>query len=56
MGGNPPLSFLWALLQITKSASSLKHQDFRITIEDASKGSFIYADPPYFTSNRADIY
>jgi len=51
MGGNPPLSLL-ELCSKSLKCVSLKHQDFRITIEDASKGSFIYADPPYFTSTE----
>jgi DNA adenine methylase len=51
MGGNPPLPLL-ELCSKSLKCVSLKHQDFRITIEDARKGSFIYADPPYFTSTE----
>jgi len=51
MGANPPLSLLQ---ECSKSLMRvrLKHQDFRKTIADAGVGSFIYADPPYFTSTE----
>lgn len=51
MGGNPPQA-LFELCAESLKCVSLKHQDFRITIQEASEGSFIYADPPYFTSSE----
>jgi DNA adenine methylase len=49
MGGNPPLSLLLECSQTLQTAD-LIHQDFRSTIQAASAGSFIYADPPYFSA------
>jgi DNA adenine methylase len=49
MGGNPPLSLLQECSVALKSAK-LRHQDFRKTIAEAGQHSFIYADPPYFSS------
>ncbi|MGB3489840.1 MAG: Dam family site-specific DNA-(adenine-N6)-methyltransferase [Xanthobacteraceae bacterium] len=51
MGSNPPLSLFEQCAKSLKNVS-LKHQDFRVTIEEADRGAFIYADPPYFTSTE----
>lgn len=51
MGSNPPLSLL-ELCAKSLTNVSLKHQDFRVTIEEAGPGTFVYADPPYFTSTE----
>ncbi|MCS3496351.1 DNA adenine methylase [Bradyrhizobium japonicum] len=51
MGNNPPVSLFELCAQSLKQVS-LKHQDFRKTIEEAGAGSFVYADPPYFTSSE----
>jgi DNA adenine methylase len=51
MGANPPKSLFEQCAQSLKHVS-LRHQDFRITIEEADEGSFVYADPPYFTSSE----
>jgi DNA adenine methylase len=49
MGANPPLTLLRSCSAALR-CSKLRHQDFRKTINEADKKSFIYADPPYFTS------
>ncbi|UPK03015.1 Dam family site-specific DNA-(adenine-N6)-methyltransferase [Bradyrhizobium sp. 170] len=49
MGGNPPLSLLQDCSVALKRVR-LRHQDFRKTIAEAGRHSFIYADPPYFSS------
>jgi DNA adenine methylase len=51
MGGNPPLELL-ETCSATLRRAKLRHQDFRKTIGEAGKKSFIYADPPYFTSTE----
>jgi DNA adenine methylase len=51
MGDNPPIQ-LFKLCAESLRGARLKHQDFRKTIKDADRNSFIYADPPYFTSTE----
>jgi DNA adenine methylase len=51
MGANPPLSLFKGCSDALKKAK-LRHQDFRKTILEADDRSFIYADPPYFTSGE----
>ena len=51
MGGNPPIALLEKCSAALKR-TSLRHQDFRKTIAEANEDSFIYADPPYFTSTE----
>ncbi len=51
MGGHPPLQLFQTCSAALKSVR-LKHQDFRKTIEDVDEHSFVYADPPYFTSTE----
>lgn len=51
MGGNPPFDLFQTCSSSLKNAR-LKHQDFRKTIDEADANSFIYADPPYFTSTE----
>lgn len=49
MGGTPPLSLFKKCSEALQRAN-LCEQDFRKTIDEAEDGSFIYADPPYFTT------
>lgn len=51
MGSNPPLDLLRKCAMALRKAS-LRHQDFRKTIEGTDKNTFIYADPPYFTATE----
>ncbi|TKT71209.1 Dam family site-specific DNA-(adenine-N6)-methyltransferase [Afipia massiliensis] len=51
MGANPPLELLQSCSAALNRAR-LRHQDFRKTIGDVAERSFIYADPPYFTSTE----
>lgn len=51
MGSIPPLSLFQACSKTLKKAK-LKHQDFRKTISQANEKSFIYADPPYFNTDK----
>ncbi|MDQ7251450.1 DNA adenine methylase [Dongia sedimenti] len=51
MGRNPPRKLFDTCSTALKRAR-LRHQDFRKTIADAGEGSFIYADPPYFTATE----
>ena len=51
MGGNPPLDLLRSC-SAALARAKIRHQDFRKTINDATEQSFIYADPPYFTSTE----
>jgi DNA adenine methylase len=51
MGAHPPLELFEKCSQALRSAR-LKHQDFRKTIAEAGANSFVYADPPYFTSSE----
>lgn len=51
MGAHPPLTLINTCSQALKNAS-IKHQDFRRTLEEAGLGDFVYADPPYFTGSE----
>ena len=50
MGSNPPLELFEACSASLENAK-ICHQDFRETIAEAGAETFIYADPPYFTTN-----
>ncbi|WP_413708573.1 DNA adenine methylase [Rhizobium sp. Rhizsp82] len=51
MGNTPPLE-LFLKCSASLQNAKLRHQDFRITVGQAGEGSFIYADPPYFTAHE----
>jgi DNA adenine methylase len=51
MGDNPPLELLLASSSALRNAE-IESQDFRVTLSGCGEGDFIYADPPYFTSNQ----
>lgn len=51
MGEYPPLALFQECAKLLRRAK-LRHQDFRKTISCAGAGSFIYADPPYFTATE----
>ncbi|NSY44337.1 Dam family site-specific DNA-(adenine-N6)-methyltransferase [Agrobacterium tumefaciens] len=51
MGNTPPLE-LFLKCSASLQKAKLRHQDFRITVGQAGPGSFIYADPPYFTAHE----
>ena len=51
MGHTPPLELFEVCSQALQHAK-LRHQDFRKTIAEAGDDTFIYADPPYFTSTE----
>lgn len=51
MGRTPPVELFEACSAALQRAK-LRHQDFRKTIAEADRRSFIYADPPYFTSTE----
>lgn len=51
MGSTPPLDLFLKCSKALKRAK-LRHQDFRKTVAEAGAGSFVYADPPYFTANE----
>lgn len=51
MGNTPPLE-LFLKCSATLRKAKLRHQDFRRTVAQAGAGSFIYADPPYFTATE----
>lgn len=51
MGGYPPLGLFQECSKLLRR-TKLCHQDFRKTILQAGPGSFIYADPPYFTASE----
>jgi len=48
----PPPVELFEFCSTALRRARLRHQDFRKTIAEANKNSFIYADPPYFTSTE----
>lgn len=51
MGRIPPVE-LFEFCSTALRRVRLRHQDFRKTIGEAGRNSFIYADPPYFTSTE----
>jgi DNA adenine methylase len=51
MGKTPPLALFVQCAQSLRNAS-LRHQDFRKTLANIDKPSFIYADPPYFSATE----
>ena len=51
MGQTPPLS-LFLKCSASLKGVNIRHQDYRKTLEGLGREHFIYADPPYFTSNE----
>ena len=51
MGSTPPVE-LFEKCAVALKRAKLRHQDFRKTISEAGEGTFVYADPPYFSADE----